>query len=104
MPIGRIISAKHFVVSVSLVPLAAVRRTSVTVGTFVGLANVACCLQWTYPVTREEYEELASKLETVWNCADTDELLGQNRPDALDQAAAEVTLDAFDRRRRHGFH
>ena len=60
MPIGRIISAKHFVVSVSLVPLAAVRRTSVTVGTFVGLANVACCLQWTYPVTREEYEELAS--------------------------------------------
>ena len=36
MPIGRIISAEHFVVSVSLVPLAAVRRTSVTVGTFVG--------------------------------------------------------------------
>src|ERR1039457_6249726 len=33
-----------------------------------------------------------------------DQLLGQNRPDAFDQAAAEVTLDAFDRLRRHGFH
>src|SRR5208283_5261948 len=26
------------------------------------------------------------------------------RSDPIDQAAAEVTLDAFDRRRRHGFH
>src|SRR5271166_1389762 len=33
-----------------------------------------------------------------------DQLLGQNRPDALDQAAAEVTLDSLHRRRRHGFH
>src|SRR5664280_1932975 len=33
-----------------------------------------------------------------------DQLLGQNRPNAFDQAAAEVTLDPFNRRRRHGFH
>src|ERR1039457_3154529 len=33
-----------------------------------------------------------------------DQLLGQNRPDALDQAAAEVTLDPLHRRRWHGFH
>ena len=33
-----------------------------------------------------------------------DQLLGQNRPDALDQAAAEVPLDPFHRRRRHGLH
>src|SRR5271166_5969625 len=33
-----------------------------------------------------------------------DELLGQNRADAFDQAAAQVSLDPFHRRRRHGFH
>jgi hypothetical protein len=33
-----------------------------------------------------------------------DQLLRQNRPDAFDQAAAEVPLNAFNRRRRHGFH
>ena len=33
-----------------------------------------------------------------------DEFLGQNWPNAFDQAAAEVTLDPFHRRRRHGFH
>jgi hypothetical protein len=33
-----------------------------------------------------------------------DQLLGQNRPDAFDQAAAEVPLNAFNRRGRHGFH
>src|ERR1035438_2623246 len=33
-----------------------------------------------------------------------DELLGQNRPNAFDQATAEVPLDPFNRGRRHGFH
>ena len=33
-----------------------------------------------------------------------DELLGQNRPDTFDKAAAEVTLDSLHRCRWHGFH
>ncbi len=33
-----------------------------------------------------------------------DQLLRENRPDALDQAAAEVTLDPLGRGRRHGLH
>ena len=54
MPIGRIIPAGTLLCRLSLVTLAVVRRTSVTVGTFVGLANVAYCSQRTYAVTFRE--------------------------------------------------
>jgi DNA invertase Pin-like site-specific DNA recombinase len=54
----------------------------------------------TTAVTREEYEELASKLETVWNCPDTDVRLKKRIVRALihevlvdvDAAAGEVIL------------
>src|SRR6516165_1863696 len=59
---------------------------------------------WPDPIDGLQFRDPVFDQAQDFGSEPPDQFLGENRPDAFDKAAAEVTLDAFDRRRRHGFH